>query len=240
MSDSTSTSRSNLNGTSDAPTFAPIPSWERGKTRRGIGSRIAPKPRRAAPTDAVDKSNADFVDAPSGAFAMAPAFATRTSERSNSTAPMAILAGVIVVAGVAAAGWYYSHANTETVVARTPSTAAASDIAASGSIPAPTEPAVQAAVQAPVAPAPKPTFQAKATHSPAPARTAGARAASDRSSNAAAIIAAPTTPTAAAPPVVVPSPAPLVLSIPQTAPTSTAPAENPIVPQVAPTQPPPT
>jgi len=102
---------------SETPMFAPIPSWERNKKRRGLGagkrdtSVREPTVFDAAPeatyASAPDAAFAAPIDEPADAtFAAAPAYATRPMKKSSGMAPLAIAAGIIAVGGLAAAGWY--------------------------------------------------------------------------------------------------------------------------------------
>ena len=89
---------------SDAP-FAGVPAWERGKKRRGFGAarRSAEPSSFAASTDpllATDLTSA--VDATDPNFAAGPTFADRVRKPATSRAPVAIVAGLILVGGVAA------------------------------------------------------------------------------------------------------------------------------------------
>jgi hypothetical protein len=103
--------------------FAPIPSWERGKSRRsfgGRGTRVAPEARSFAPNDTTVES-APFVDTETSDFAATPVFASRTTVRKgNGAAPIAIAAGVILLGGLAAAGWYATQPHDQGVAELTP------------------------------------------------------------------------------------------------------------------------
>ena len=266
---------------SETPMFAPIPAWERGKKRRGFGggrsSRVAAEPRSFA-ADAVEgdvvtgaavredlrpyetrsEAMADSLaptPATDTAFAATPAYATRTAVRKNSAAPVAIAAGIILLGGLAAAGWYYSQPHGQGVAELTPGSTATTTTTTAGA-PTPGEPQqlAQADAAPPAAAAPPPpAAHAKTTttttvHSaPAPAartttvRTHRATSASDVSADASTTAparAAPApAPTPAAPPAAAAPAPPLVLSIPpattQAAPVQTAPATTQAAPQTA-------
>jgi len=265
---------------SETPMFAPIPAWERGKKRRGFGgrtSRVEPEPRSFAadpverdvatgaavredlrPYETRSEAMADSLaptPATDTAFAATPAYATRTAVRKNSAAPVAIAAGIILLGGLAAAGWYYTQPHGQGVAELTPGSATTTTTATAGA-PTPGEQQLAQADAAPPAAAapPPPAAHARTTttttvHSaPAPAarttvtRTHRATSASDVSADAsttAPVRAAPApAPTPAAPPSAAAAPAPpLVLNVPlattQAAPVQTAPAPTQAAPQTA-------
>ena len=244
--------------------FAPIPSWERGKTRRTFGSRatrVAPEARSFAPNDTALEP-APFVDAETSDFAATPVFASRTTaRRGNGAAPIAIAAGVILLGGLAAAGWYATQPHDQGVAELTPgssvTTTSTTTPAASPAAPDAALPGQMAQTTAPASAAPVAATHARITtttqttgpvtqhNTTTVARTAPVRtprSVSDNAADASAIAPARTpAPTTVAPPT---PPAPLVLSIPQAAPTPPAPADIPVMPQTAPapapTQTPPT
>jgi hypothetical protein len=249
---------------SDAPMFAPIPSWERGKKRRSFGgvreSRVAAEPRSFAPTEAPSttlsgdamayETRLDTVDPTDTSFAGTPVYADRNvARKGNGAAPIAIAAGVILLGGLAAAGYYAYQPHNAGVAELTPgsATTTTTDVASTAPVAADQQVAQNTAPTRPaVATTTTTTTRAKA---PAQQRTtvtrtasrAASRSASDTAANASAnapVQAAPAPmpmPTPAAPAAAAP-PAPLVLNIPPAAaaPTATAPADTP-----APTQTPP-
>ncbi|MGZ6016434.1 MAG: hypothetical protein ACXWKM_11880, partial [Phenylobacterium sp.] len=117
----------------DSPMFAPVPAWERSKKRGMFGggrkpaARVAPEVRTFDPEPAVTPAAAPFgaepavdrlsdVDPVTSTFAAAPTYATRTTGKS-SAAPVAIIAGLVLIGGVAAAGWYYTQPHGQAGVA---------------------------------------------------------------------------------------------------------------------------
>ncbi|HEY0436537.1 MAG TPA: hypothetical protein VGC92_07855, partial [Phenylobacterium sp.] len=215
---------------SDTPMFAPIPTWERGKKRRGFGGGrpAAAEPRTFADTDAreVEATSAGAATAgmaatpamgseplatdrldrveptDTGFMAGAPLAGDRraAARRSSSMAPMAIAGGLVLLAGVAGAGWYYSQPHDQGMAQLTPGGAtppAASPL---------TPPADQVAQAPAAAPAPPPVSRSSASASAAaaPVRTARAapaprpararsvdRSAADEGVNAAAVARTP-------------------------------------------------
>jgi hypothetical protein len=264
----------------DGSAFAATPSWDRSKKRRGFASRFGgtdrvasetrsfapadePPPmtlsddarayeaRAAAgePMDAIDPI--ETIDAPTGAFAVAPAYAERAAQK-GSNAPLAIAAGVILLGGLAAAGWYFVQAQpprsgvAELTPGVTNTTTATPEVASNGAAPAPGEPTAPTAaepaatVTPPVPVRPATASPARASHPVAVARArTTARTAADEGANASSLAPALAAP-APVPPAAAPAP-PLVLNIPpapvQVSPSPTPPAEQPTTP---PTQPPPT
>jgi hypothetical protein len=224
----------------ESPMFAPIPSWERGK-KRGFGrtSRVAAEPRSFAPVErdtyletAPEMDHISQVDPTNTAFAAAPIYATRTQAKSSG-APVAIAAGLILIGGMAAAGWYYTQPHSQTAVAElTPgatTTITTSDATAPIAATAPS----QMAKTAPPPVVVKTKTTTVATRTASVSRTkapaASSRAAGDHSANASARAVMPTP--SAAPPAAAatPAPPPLVLNIPpatiapQAAPQAAAP-----------------
>jgi hypothetical protein len=261
--------------------FAPVPAWERGKKRRSFGmgrsSRVAPEPRSFTSDEeleprvstmsgpAVGAERVEFIDTTDddlgdSAFAGTPIYANRTAARKgNGAAPIAIAAGVILLGGLAAAGWYATQphdqgmaqltpgATTTTTTATTagdtvtPDAALPAQVAQNVTPPAPAAPATHAKVVTTT------RSSGAVTQHTAVARAAPAKApasVSDNAANASATAPAPTPAPSAAPPAAAAPPAPLVLTIPptaaptQAAPTTTAPTETPVTPQT--TQAPPT
>lgn len=121
---------------SDGSMFAPIPAWERGRKRRTFGRTSRPASRSAA-TDTVAAEPRSFGreadgdedltlrqdDAADAALAAGPAYAADTRARtSSSVAPIAIVAGIIALGGLAAAGWYATQPHDNGVAQLTPGT----------------------------------------------------------------------------------------------------------------------
>ncbi len=111
--------------TSDAPMFAPVPAWERNRKRRSFGRR-AVEPRSFAAMDEMETDTLSPTPASGDTGFMAgPAFANRPRRTSKSSiAPIAVVAGIIVVGGLAAAGWYATQPHDEGIAALTPGEAA--------------------------------------------------------------------------------------------------------------------
>jgi hypothetical protein len=243
---------------SDGPMFAPIPTWERGKKRRSFGSRgerAAPEPRSFAPLETPSttlsgdarayEARMDTVDPTDTSFATAPVYADRTARKGNGAAPIAIAAGVILLGGLAAAGWYAYQPHNAGVAELTPgqtttTTQVASTVPAAGDQQVAQNTASDTAPAAPAAAAKVTTTTT--THSKAPVRTTVTRTASrsasaaDRAADASTTAPVQAAPTPAAPAAAAP-PAQLKLDIPpaQAAPTATAPAaEAPAPTQTAP------
>lgn len=241
---------------SEGSMFAPIPTWERGKKRRGA-SRVAAEPRTfaAEPSDATRAYEArmDTVDPTDTTFdtgfASGPTFAGRTTSRKgNGAGPILVVAGVILVGGLAAAGWYATRPHNAGVAELTPGATTTTTQVAS------TAPAADQAV-APPAAAPAPparTHSVITTTTRAPRGSVShttvthARPAAEASADASATSPVRPTPapapapTQAAPPAAATTPAPLVLNVPpaETAPTTPAPAPTQVTPQTAPATPP--
>jgi hypothetical protein len=269
--------------------FAPVPAWERGKKRRMFGgsarstdsAHVAEEPRSFAAESETETLAGDqrayafdpigpadesaFAATTESEFAGTPSYASVTARRKTSVAPVAIAAGIVLLGGLAATGWYMSQNHTTGLAELTPgstattttTTVAAGDQAptADAATPQAALPAASASASAPAAAAPvaHTTTMTTTTHSSAPAsvthRTAVARAkapatrsATDAGTNAVATLPATPQPyqgaaAAAAPTPPAPTPAPpLVLTIPP-ATTQAAPAETAPAPtQTAPTQ----
>jgi hypothetical protein len=245
-----------INGTADGSVFAPVPAWERNKKRRGFGGGArASEPRSFAPS--VDPLTATPVadsmtplETTDGSFASGATFADRTRKSASSKVPMAIVAGLIVVGGVGAAGWYAMQPHGASGVAElTPGSSSTTTSTPSGSVT--TQVAEATTPATPAAPAEKATTTtttARTAHGAIAHKTTTtvrSRAASDTAADAsttapmpqAAPAPQPAAP-AAAPPAAAATPAPaapLVLNLPQsTAPQTTAPADTPAPVQSAP------
>jgi hypothetical protein len=259
----------------ESPMFAPIPSWERGKKRRSFGgsapstgsapsSVAAAEERSFAPADPVGertiRAQTAGVDTTGTEFAGTPTYATMTT-RKNNAAPIAIAAGLVLLGGLGAAGWYATQSHTQGVAELTPG-AATTTTTTTNAPPAPAAPAArQLAVQdtlppmarpAPAVARPAPATPKVATHTAttttmarrAPAPKPVSRSVGDTSVNAAALApATPATPAfhglAPAPAPSAAAPAPQVLT---PAPTQSVnpPAETAPAPAPAPAQTPPT
>jgi hypothetical protein len=172
---------------SETPMFSGVPSWERNRKRGLFGGKSraaepAGEPMDDRPAMILDEptaAHADTVDAPSDAFAGAPAYASRTVKKRGSAAPIAIAAGIIAIGGLAAAGWYATQPHEAGVAQLTPGTETTTAAAAVSPPPpemaantAPTRAPDEAAEQAtPVAPAKAVTPPARTTTRMATART---------------------------------------------------------------------
>lgn len=259
--DFTSSDSDPISTESESPMFAPTPSWERGKKRRGFGrgsvSRVAPEPRSfaaelsaepdpmiaATPTRPVYVRTEEVVDRPDAAFAATPVFASSTAaRRGNGAAPIAIAAGIIMIGGLAAAGWYATQPHDSGVAQLTPGEVTTTTVATTAG----DTTTAQAAAPTQVAQTITPPAVAKSssvtttTRSSALAgpratvtRTRVAPSAGDVGSNASVRAPAQAAPAPTPAPAAAAAPAPLVLNIPAT----TAPAEVPMPTQTAPTPP---
>jgi cytoskeletal protein RodZ len=272
--------------------FAPTPAWERSKKRRMFGSRarsadatrVAEEPRSFAaepetetlagdqrayafdPIGPTDQSA--FAAAGEPAFATTPSYASVTERRKTSVAPVAIAAGIVLLGGLAATGWYMAQDHTGGIAQLTPgSTATTTTTAVTGdqmqtaqnATPQAALPAASASASAPNAAAPAPvthTTTTTSTHSSAPAsvthrttavahaKAPASRSAADAGTNASATLPATPQPyqggsSAAAPTPPAATPAPpLVLNIPPATTTQAAPVQTAPAPTV--TAPPPT
>jgi hypothetical protein len=253
--------------------FAPIPAWERSKKRRGFGrgSRSA-EPRSFAPpaldetpeTAAVPGAGPAIdpaIDSPAidsevpiadAGFAAAPAYATRAKAK-PSRAPVAIAAGIVLIGGVAAAGWYYSQPHGQTGVAElTPGGAATTTTTTTGTAVPNAAPPAQVAQNTPPPAAARTSTttrtQTIARRAQLPRRSA---AASDNATDTAFIAPVPpanqvpAAPAGSAPPMPLPTPgvappsaaatpaAPPLLNVP---PAANAPAATPQTAAPPPTQ----
>ena len=230
--------------------------------------RIAPAPQSAAPRSAAmaDTGRA-FAFEPmdpevrtepeEGVFAGTPTYATATRAKSN-TAPVMVAAGIILLGGVAAAGWYYTQSRDTGVAQLTPgsasttttttSVAPANDQLAQASTPQAALPGAAATASAPP-PTAKAATTTTTTRSASPSvthrTTAVARAvpvsrnATSAGSDAAATLPAgpqPYSGAAQAPAASSTAAPPLVLNLPpaQAAPTAAPPASTPAPVQTAP------
>ncbi|WP_293369475.1 hypothetical protein [Phenylobacterium sp.] len=251
------------NNTADGPMFAPVPAWERNKKRRGFGGGRASEPRSFAPADeplaATPVSDAlGPLEPTDDAFAAGPTFANRTKKTASSNVPIAIVAGLIVIGGVGAAGWYAMQPHGGQGVAELTPGSATTTTTPDGSVT--TQVAEATTPATPAAPAGKATTTTTTARSRdggvthRTTTTVRSHAASDTAADAsttapmprAAPAPQPASPAAAAP-AAAPTPAPaapLVLTLPpSSAPQSTAPADTPAPVQSAPaptTAPPPT
>ncbi len=237
----------------DSQMFAPVPSWERGKKRRSLGRRVAAEPRSFAPAVGADPildaqmtetkvERLSDADPANSSFAAPPVYATRARTKSSS-APVAITAGLILIGGIAAAGWYYTQPHGQTGVAELTPGGATTTTTTSDSTTTAAPPSQMAQNAPPPAAVRTTTTTTRTSHDAAPARVRAPRAASDTAADAS--VRAPVQ--QAAPPMPLPTPgvapppaaataAPLVLNIP---PAATAPQA--VTPQAAPqTAPPPT
>ncbi|MDB5499851.1 MAG: hypothetical protein JWP28_3882, partial [Phenylobacterium sp.] len=245
---------------SDSPMFAPVPAWERGKKRRGFGggrtSRVAEEPRSFAsepetttaaaepgayafdpigPTGSAQPTESQPTDNQAGEsmFAGTPSYAGVTARRKGSGA-VAIAAGIILLGGLGAAGWYYTQPHDSGIAQLTPgsptttttTTAAATDTSSDqltqATAPPSTPPAAMPGASTAASATPPATTHSTTTttttaRSSAPAaahRTVTARArpasrsAADVSADASATAPAPSAPTPQAAPLMnVPPPA---------------------------------
>jgi hypothetical protein len=247
------------NSEADSPMFAPVPAWERGKKRRGLGGgrtgRVAEEPRSFAsdpderlaaresmvrePTwpapDAIAPDGIVYerLEEPAdGVFAGTPVYADAAS-RKGGIAPVAIAAGIIMLGGVAAAGWYFTQSHNTGLAQLTPGQAVTTTTTIA---PAPTAPASSASLaatpevtpttpSAPAAAAASPTNPTAATahesaappphHALAPRAAPVSRSAGDTATDASATLpAAPqpyqgqaTSPAPTAAPATTPEPA---------------------------------
>ena len=231
-----------LNKPSDVPMFGPTPVWERnGKRRRGASPRAAPERATfTAPMGEPVRTAAQLAGDPIAASYAAAPRAETTSRKpvKSGVSPIAIAAGVIVLAGIAGAGFYAAQPRNQGVAQLTPGSAATQ--ATTPVAAAPVAVATTTTPVAPAAPAPVQVASNETSEAPvrraAPARRAAAPAAAMSAESASADVSAtaPATPldttdygvdatTAAA---VVPAPAPA-----EAAPASpvevTAPAPTP-------------
>ena len=252
---------------SDSPMFAPVPAWERGKKRRGFGggrtSRVAEEPRSFAsepetttaaaeqgayafdpigPTGSAQPTESQPTDSQAGEsmFAGTPSYAGVTARRKGSGAPVAIAAGIILLGGLGAAGWYYTQPHDSGIAQLTPgspttttTTAAATDTSSDqltqATAPPSTPPAAMPGASTAASATPPATTHSTTTttttaRSSAPAathRTVTARA--RPASRSAADVSADASATAPAPPAPTPQAAPL-MNVPPPAQAAPAPA----------------
>ena len=116
-----------------------------------------------------NESETPMFDAPSDAFAGAPAYASRSVKKRGGAAPIAIAAGIIAIGGLAAAGWYATQPHESGVAQLTPGTETTT--ASTAVAPPPEMAANTAPIRAPDAPTEKMTPVAPAKTVTPPART---------------------------------------------------------------------
>jgi hypothetical protein len=270
------------NSEADSPMFAPVPAWERGKKRRGLGGgrtrRVAEEPRSFAsdpderaplaaresmvrePTwpapDAIAPDGIVYerLEEPAdGVFAGTPVYAEAAS-RKGAIAPVAIAAGIILLGGVAAAGWYFTQSHSTGLAQLTPgqavtttTTVAPATTAPAASAPlAPTPEVTPTAPRAPATAAASPTNATTTTahesaataphHALAPRAAPVSRSAGDTAADASATLPAAPQPYQGQATSPAPNAAAATTPEPATA-TPAAPATSPAPPQAS--QPPP-
>jgi hypothetical protein len=117
----------------ESPMFAPIPSWERGKKRSRLGARtvssapvaatIAAEPRsfaaRPDTTDLRRPRTTRVIDEPVNEALMSRPLSP-VRKTGNGVSPIALLAGIVVLGGLGAAGWYASQPREVGVAQLTP------------------------------------------------------------------------------------------------------------------------
>ncbi len=237
----------------ESPMFAPIPAWERGKKRRSGGitspqsvDTVAAEGRSFAPSAPVS-SRTDFADPATSTFAAAPAYATRTTVRKRSAAPLVVGAGIILVAGLAAAGWYATQPASQGVAELTPGSATTTTTTPAppaAATPAPRQLAINTASPAPpvIRPAATHTITTTTTHAAPASRNpiAGATAravlpAGPQAYAPTASTQAPTSPTTPAfhglAPALSPAPVQSAPAAEVPAPAATSPAPTETAPQ---------
>lgn len=96
------------NTEADASMFAPTPIWDKGSRRRRGGRSRADDPM-AAGAAGPDMGREEAMSPNGDAIAPRPRAA---APRRSSIAPAAIVVGVLVLAALAAAGWYATRSNT--------------------------------------------------------------------------------------------------------------------------------
>jgi len=237
---------------SDTPMFAPIRTSKKGEkgsffSDREPEPRVIPAdttPATATPATATPATGQRLDKPAESAFAAPPTYAggRTTVKRNSSLAPMAIVGGLVLLAGAGAAGWYATQPHDNGVAQLTPgavetTVTPAADQLAQAPPPAPEPAAAPSASAKPAA-----TARAEPAPRPARARAAASRAAGDEGVNASAIVPAPRPLTPApvnpAPPQAAPAPAPTPVTPPPgdtPLPTQSAP---PSPPQQSPTPPP--
>ena len=231
-------------GETDAPMFAPIPSWERNRKRKGFGGKSSSAATIQVGAPVADTTSASYaapLDTPN-TFAAAPAFASRPVKKGRTGLPMAVAAGIVAIGGLAAAGWYASQPHETGIATLTPGTEAAA-LPAAAPVMA-TAPILPVEVKTPAAATPARATTRVATATPARARPAASRSAADAGVNTAASLpsapqpysgqmTAPAAPAGAAP--VIAAPAwniPPKAEAPAPAPVEAAPAPVITTPQV--------
>ena len=106
-----STTTPDVTGT-ETSIFAPIPSWERNRKRRGFG-----------PLRRTETAPANAAEAAARPASGAPSYAASTAARRNSSAaPIAVAAGIFALGGLAAAGWYATQPHDAGMAQLTPGT----------------------------------------------------------------------------------------------------------------------
>ena len=231
------------NTESEGSMFAPVPAWERSKKRRMFGgrarspdaTRVAEEPRSFAaepetetlagdqrayafdPIGPTDESAFATTDEP--AFAATPSYAGVTARRKTSVAPVAIAAGIVLIGGLAATGWYMTQNHTTGIAQLTPGSTATTTTTtavtgdqvqtAENAMPPAALPAASASATAPAATAPAAVTHTTTTttaHTSAPAtvthrtvavahaKVPASRSAGDAGTNASASAALPATP----------------------------------------------
>ncbi len=234
------------NTSADSPMFAPVPAWERNNKRRGFGGgRSAAEPRSFEPAPAIDAMGG--VDPTDANFAAGPTFADRTRKPASSNVPVAIVAGLIVLGGIGAAGWYAMQPHGAPGVAEL--TPGAATTSTTTTTPDGSTTAVAQNTPLPAAAAP-PATKAITTTSTTAHSSGGAvshrtttvarahRAPSVSETAADASTTAPVTPplqraAPVTPPATMPAP-PLVLNLPQVAPAPAPATVSPPTTQAAP------
>jgi Meckel syndrome type 1 protein len=237
--------------TESAP-FAPIPTWERNNKRRGKGgerrSFFSQEPAKTAVIGAAAGATTGAM-ADETPLSGTPTYADRrsiTARRGGSAAPIAIVAGLLILAGVAAAGWYATQPHDQGMAEMTPGGAPSAAPAETSSAPT-TGPALaqNTAAPAPTAKAaaaarPHATMPAARRQAPASARS---RSVEDEGVNASATVPTPapraapvTPPPSAAAPAPAPTPVPATPAPPAAAPVN--PANPPPTETTSPTPPP--
>lgn len=188
-----------VNTGDDASMFAPTPIWEKNNRRRRGSGRA--RPSAAATGPAADVTSAEATRE----AAMSPngdAVVTRdrtVARRGGSIAPAAIAIGVIVLAALAAAGWYATRSNSgmAQMTPGAPATAPATAITpGSGTLAANTAPAAPPSAATPATPVEQVTHETTTTKT-TPAATTTTRRRTTHSRTLAAAPERPVTSTAA-------------------------------------------
>ena len=99
--------------TDDSSMFAPIPSWERNRKRRGFGAsrveRVTTTTEVPAAMEPLDPVDAPLTSPETAAFVGAPVYARSTATRRSGGAAMAVTAGLVALVGLGAAAFYASR-----------------------------------------------------------------------------------------------------------------------------------